>query len=97
MDSFVEERGWYRESSKRPQSAKNLAISLMVEAAELLECFQWGDYAEQALVADELADVILYAAQLANVAGIDLERAVANKLDVNRLREWDTNRTEGER
>jgi NTP pyrophosphatase (non-canonical NTP hydrolase) len=88
MDSFVNEKGWYREHSEKPQTAKNLAISLVLEASELLECFQWEDTADQAAVAEELADVILYAAQIANVMRINLENAVAEKIVSNRKRKW---------
>jgi NTP pyrophosphatase (non-canonical NTP hydrolase) len=88
MHSFVTERGWYAEGSTRPQTPRSLAISLGVEAAELLECFQWSERAERSSVADELADIVLYAAQLANVIGADLGSAVAEKLERNRARRW---------
>lgn len=89
MDGFVREKGWYAETSPKPQTPTNLALSLSVEAAELLECFQWGPEADADHVAEELADVVLYAAQLANVAGIDLAEAVRAKLERNRLRTWE--------
>lgn len=88
MDSFVREKGWYEDNSIKPQTPENLAKSISIEAAELLECYQWATSASESAVADELADVLLYAAQLANVAGIDLENAVKCKLKYNSQRTW---------
>ncbi len=89
MHAFVGDRGWYGAGSPKPQTPTNLAMSLAIEAGELLECFQWGPPAEgDDRVADELADVVLYAAQLANVAGVDLAEAVGGKLARNATREW---------
>jgi NTP pyrophosphatase (non-canonical NTP hydrolase) len=89
VDSFVRERGWYAQTSKKPQTAKNLAISLALEASEVLEHFQWGDRAEADDVSGELADVLIYAMQLSNVLRIDLEGAVCRKLAANEKRSWD--------
>ena len=89
MDEFVRSKGWYDPSSSRPQTPRNLATSLSLEAAEVLEHFQWGDQiVKQDELAGELADVTLYLLQLAMVSGIDLEQAVLNKLAVNQSREW---------
>lgn len=88
MDAFVRSKGWHDERSAKPQTARNLAISLCLEAAELLECFQWGETAREDIVADELADIVLYTLQLANVAKIDLEAAVIAKLARNATRSW---------
>jgi len=41
MNRFVEAMGWYREDSAWPQTPRNIAISLSLEAAEVLEHFQW--------------------------------------------------------
>jgi NTP pyrophosphatase (non-canonical NTP hydrolase) len=69
---------------------RNLAISIAIEAAEILEHFQWdGDVADADALAGELADVALYLLQLASVTGIDLERAILDKLAANYDREWD--------
>ena len=95
MDRFVAANGWYQPDSSKPQSAKNLSISLTLEAAELLECFQWDDQGNQQAVAGELADVILYAAQIANIMNINLEEAVAYKLTLNNTREWTASQMEG--
>jgi 8-oxo-dGTP diphosphatase len=90
MHAFVRSKGWYESDSKRPQTARNLAISLSLEANEVLEHFQWQeDLQEKADLADELADVTLYLLQLASVSGIDLESAVLRKLETNAKREWD--------
>ena len=90
MNRFVTSKGWYSPQSKRPQTAKNLAISLSLEAAEVLEHFQWNDeFKQKSELESELADVTLYLLQLASVTGIDLEQAVQNKLTKNYSREWD--------
>jgi 8-oxo-dGTP diphosphatase len=90
MDRFVRSKGWYEENSKRPQTPRNLAISLALEAAEILEHFQWRDeIKDREELASELADVALYLLELASVTGIDLEKAMLDKLEVNKAREWD--------
>ena len=89
MHAFVESKGWYRPDSKKEQSPKNLAISLVLEAGEVLEHFQWVDETKNKEdLAGELADVGLYLLQLASVTGIDLEQAILDKLSVNRDRQW---------
>lgn len=90
MHQFVRSRGWYERDSPRPQTLRNLAISLNLEAAEVLEHFQWRDESQDpAALADELADVALYLLQIASIAGVDLERAILNKLEQNYQRHWD--------
>jgi NTP pyrophosphatase (non-canonical NTP hydrolase) len=89
MDTFVRGRGWYNPGSRRPQTPRNLATSLAIECAELLECFQWTESADLTEVADELADIVLYTAQLAGILGLDLDSAVSRKLHVNGGRTWD--------
>ena len=90
MNSFVTSKGWYEPGTKRPQTPRNLAISLSLEAAEILEHFQWRETpSEMNEFAGELADVALYLLQLASVSGIDLEKAIINKLRINATREWD--------
>ena len=89
MHAFVAGKGWYATNSPKPQTARNLATSLELEAAEVLEHFQWREEArDQAALAGELADVALYLLQLASVSGIDLEQAVLAKLAENGRREW---------
>ena len=90
MHALVESKGWYAADSKRPQTPRNLAVSLSIEAAEILEHFQFSeDFKDKDELAGELADVTLYLLQLASVSGIDLEQAVLKKLEINKSREWD--------
>jgi NTP pyrophosphatase (non-canonical NTP hydrolase) len=90
MQTFVVTKGWDAAGSKRPQTPRNLAISLALEAAEIMEHFQWQeDVKNKDELAGEIADVTLYLLQLAAVTGIDLEQAVVTKLEVNASREWD--------
>lgn len=89
MHAFVEDRGWYAPESLRPQTPRNLATSLAIECGELLECFQWSDAPKLSQVGDEIADIVLYAAQLAGILQLDLEKAVRTKLVRNQERSWD--------
>lgn len=87
--AFRDERDW-----KQFHSPKNLAASISIEAAELLELFQWsseatlaGDIAARGQeLQQELADVVIYALLLAHDTGVDLESAIRNKLADNRER-----------
>lgn len=85
---FVREKGWYDDASARPQLPRSLAISLCLEAAEVLEHFQWQEECDREEVALELADVLHYVLQLADSLEIDLEQAVMTKLEINRERRW---------
>jgi NTP pyrophosphatase (non-canonical NTP hydrolase) len=88
VSRFVEERDW-----RQFHSPKNLSMSLAIEAAELMEHFQWIDAAESratkddparlAEVRDELADVLCYALALGNELSIDLATAVREKMTKN--------------
>jgi NTP pyrophosphatase (non-canonical NTP hydrolase) len=90
MHDFVRAMGWYERASPRPQTMRNLAISLSLEASEVLEHFQWDEQLKNKdSFSDELADVTLYLLQLASIAGIDLEKAVLTKLEKNYRRNWD--------
>jgi NTP pyrophosphatase (non-canonical NTP hydrolase) len=89
MHAFVASKGWYEQDSVKPQSPRNLAISLAIEAAEVLEHFQWREeLVDDEALASELADVALYLLQLASISGIDLEQAILDKLAHNQNREW---------
>ncbi len=90
MHAFVRAKGWYAAESRRPQTPRNLSISLALEAAEILEHFQWDEEYDKAELAGELADVALYLLQLASIAEIDLEQAILEKLEINQNREWDS-------
>jgi 8-oxo-dGTP diphosphatase len=94
MHAFVRSKGWYEPDSQRPQTPRNLAISLSLEANEVLEHFQWReDLRDTDEFASELADVALYLLQLASVTGIDLEQAILKKLETNAGREWDVDKS----
>ncbi|MFW5940971.1 MAG: nucleotide pyrophosphohydrolase [Chloroflexota bacterium] len=89
MHAFVQNKGWYAEDSPKPQTPRNVAISLALEASEVLEHFQWqSEVQDEEALAGELADVALYLLQLASISGIDLERAILEKLAENQEREW---------
>jgi NTP pyrophosphatase (non-canonical NTP hydrolase) len=91
MHRFVSAQGWYETDSPKPQTLRNLAISLNLEAAEVLEYFQWSENLKDVSgLADELADVTLYLLQIASLAGIDLEQAILNKLEHNYQRDWES-------
>lgn len=89
MNRFVTAQGWYEPDSPKPQTLRNLAISLSLEAGEVLEHFQWNDHeVDPDELSQELADVALYLLQIASVAGIDLEQAILKKLEHNYGRDW---------
>ena len=89
LREFAAERDW-----EQFHSPKNLAMALTVEAAELLEEFQWltelesltPDPARRARIEAELADVLIYLVRLADRLDVDLPEAVAAKLELNRQR-----------
>ncbi len=90
MHQFVQSKGWYELDSARPQSLKNLAISLVLEASEVLEQFQWQDQpVDSKMLGEELADVFLYLLQISSLAQIDLEQVTLEKLDKNYQRKWE--------
>jgi dCTP diphosphatase len=86
LSEFAEARDW-----NQYHSPKNLASALSIEAAELLEPFQWMtedesrrlDPHDYERVTAEMADVLIYLLRLADVLGIDLEQAVIDKILVN--------------
>jgi 8-oxo-dGTP diphosphatase len=90
MDDFVKAKGWYEQESSRPQTPRNIAISLCLESAEVLEHFQWTDVNfNKENLSGELADVALYLLQLARLTNINLEQAIKEKLEENYQRRWD--------
>lgn len=91
LRTFAAEREW------QPfQTPKNLAMAMVVEAAELVEIFQWmtpeqslaidADAARHQHLGEEIADVMLYLLQIADHAGVDVEAAVERKLALNALK-----------
>jgi NTP pyrophosphatase (non-canonical NTP hydrolase) len=96
MHRFVAAKGWYQPDSLRPQTPRNIAVSLVLEASEVLEHFQWSEETRSpAELPGELADVALYLLQLASVTGIDLEQAIMDKLRQNYGRTWDQDHAGG--
>lgn len=76
---FNKEREW-----NQFHSPENLAKSIVIEAGELLECFQWNDNYDKEKVCEELADVVNYCIVMANQLQVDLETIVLDKLEKNR-------------
>jgi NTP pyrophosphatase (non-canonical NTP hydrolase) len=88
VEEFVSQRNWHRY-----HAPKNLTMALAIEAAELMEHYQWLDVEESRCevgqvdktgIANELADVVCYALALANALQIDLATAIAEKMEKNR-------------
>ena len=79
IKQFTRDRDW-----EQFHSPANLAKSIVIESAELLEHFQWADDSfDLEEVAQELADVLIYCYQLADVLGLDVEQIIHSKLDMN--------------
>ncbi|MCU0494915.1 MAG: nucleotide pyrophosphohydrolase [Chloroflexaceae bacterium] len=90
INRFVTDKGWYAPHSIFPQTPRNIAASIAVEAAEVLEHFQFTDEVKnREELAGELADVANYLFQLAYLCEIDLEQAILAKLKVNYGRTWE--------
>ena len=97
--SFIRDRAW-----ERYHSPKNLAMSISIEAAEIMEHFQWLTVEEaieamrnpsiRGEVEDEIADVMIYCLSLANQTGIDVSEAIRKKLEKNEGR-FPVDRIEG--
>lgn len=89
MKDFVEKRNW-----SRFHTPKNLAGSVAIESAELLELFQWltteeaterskNDSAFRERIGEEMADVLLYLLSLANALDIDVSKVTLDKVEKN--------------
>ena len=88
LAEFATERNW-----DQFHTPKNLSMALAAEAAELLEIFQWltdeqskaivNNQKEMALVRQEIADVFIYLTRLADKLGVDIEKAVLDKIEQN--------------
>lgn len=76
LRQLVAERDW-----GQFHSPENLAKGISIEAAELLECFQWDSNADPEQVKDELADVLTYCLLLLDKYDLDLEAIVLEKLE----------------
>ncbi len=91
VKQFVQERKW-----DNYHNPKNLSMSIAIEAAELMEIFQWLTIQESNEIGknekefihlqEEIADIMIYCISLANQLNINLERAINNKVDKNEIR-----------
>ncbi|MGZ4122491.1 MAG: nucleotide pyrophosphohydrolase [Tumebacillaceae bacterium] len=91
VGDFLEARNW-----GKAHSPKNVAMSIAIEAAELMEHFQWGgleEYRPEQLSAEkineirlEVADVMIYMLSFCRTLGIDIAQAVQDKLEINETR-----------
>ena len=76
---FTEDRDW-----EQYHTPENLAKSIVIEAAELLECFQWsGEEYDLLHVKEELADVMVYSRNLLDCLGLDEDEIINMKMDQN--------------
>lgn len=88
LAQFAQVRNW-----NQFHTPKNLSMALAAETAELLEIFQWltddqsrrivNDEKEMALIREEIADVMIYLVRLADKLGVDIEKAVLDKIALN--------------
>ena len=88
FNEFVNQRNW-----GKYHNPKNLAMALTVEAAELLEIFQWlsmdeaqdvkNDLSIKQKISHELADIMIYLIRLADLTEINLQQAILEKMDLN--------------
>lgn len=79
---FRNDRGW--EINDKPE---NLAKSIIIEAAELLENYQWGpEHADLENVKEEIADVIIYAIAMAHDLGFNIKEMIDEKLEKNAIK-----------
>lgn len=89
IKQFRDERDWMQFHNH-----KDMALSLVLEAAEVLEHFQWKSQSEVAAhgdkcrheISEELADVAMYLFELADNLGINLAEAIEKKLEINSLK-----------
>ena len=89
IKEFIQERDW-----EQFHTPKNLSMSIAIEAAELMEHFQWTNTVEEAVdvlkekhkraeIEDEVADIAIYLIDFCNLYGIDLEKAISSKIKKN--------------
>ncbi|MBD3189836.1 MAG: nucleotide pyrophosphohydrolase [Candidatus Heimdallarchaeota archaeon] len=88
VEIFLERRNW-----KRYHTPKNLAMSIAIEAAELMELFQWGNLSTKEVlqddqllvkVKDEVADILIYVISLGRTLDLDLYNLILAKMEKNR-------------
>ena len=101
IKKFVKERSW-----EQFHSPKNLSMSLSIEAAELMEHFQWTNTVEEAVkvlkdkrkrseVEDEVADIAIYLIDFCNLYNVDLEKVILKKMKKN-VKKYPAKRVKGE-
>ena len=86
IHEFADERDWIKYNN-----GKDLALSITLEASELLECFQWLSNEEAyhkniEHMKDELADILIYCFRFADEHGFDIEDIILNKLKKNAIK-----------
>lgn len=81
LKKFQMEREW-----KKFHTPDNLAKSISIEAAELLEHFQWGKEYDTNGVAEELADVLIYCIYMADAMDFDIREIILDKMKKNRIK-----------
>ena len=88
IKKFVDERDW-----RKYHTPKNLAISISIEANELLEHFQWNELSFEEIrgneekfreISHEIADVFIYLLMFSYNLGVDVKRIIMEKLEMNR-------------
>lgn len=89
VQQFIAERDW-----QKYHNPKNLAMSISIESAELMEIFQWltleesislkDNKAKFEMIKEEIADIIIYCISLGNVFDIDLSQAILDKVEKNK-------------
>jgi len=79
--AFRDERNW-----RQFHTPENLAKSISIETAELLENFQWSNEFDKLKVSEELADVLMYAILLADSIDVDIKEIIKNKLEKNAMK-----------
>lgn len=97
MATFVAERDW-----QQFHTPKNLSMSISIEAAELMEHFQWLtieqsknlDAGALADIGEELADIVIYSLSLANTLDLDLSKTVLAKMEKN-IRKYPSEKVRG--
>lgn len=78
---FQKERDW-----KKFHTPENLAKSISIESAELLEHFQWGKEYDISGVSEELADVLIYCFYMADALNLDVKEIIFNKMEKNAIK-----------
>lgn len=81
LKKFQSERDW-----KKFHTPENLAKSISIEAAELLEHFQWGKEINEKGVAEELADVLIYCIYMADAMDFDIREIIFDKMKKNAVK-----------